>query len=77
MENKRFRSGNLSTKFIPEEYPEGFKGHSINATNIEELIASAAAMHLSRTRRDVTISQQLQPRYLSSKHVLPGLLRSL
>jgi len=69
MENKRFQSGNLSTKFIPEEYPEGFKGHPINEANTEELIAAAAAIHLSRARRDITISQQLNPRYFPSSDV--------
>jgi acetyl/propionyl-CoA carboxylase alpha subunit len=70
MENKRFNSGKLSTNFIPEEYPEGFKGHPVTPADIDELIASAAAIHLSRSRRDATISQQLHSRPFSSEYAL-------
>ena len=68
MENERFNSGKLSTNFIPEEYPEGFKGHPVTPTDIDELIASAAAIHLSRSRRDATISQQLHSRPFTSEY---------
>lgn len=70
MENERFNSGKLSTNFIPEEYPEGFKGHPVTPTDIDELIASAAAIHLSRSRRDATISQQLHSRPFTSEYAL-------
>ncbi len=70
MENERFNSGKLSTNFIPEEYPEGFKGHPVTPADIDELIASAAAIHLSRSRRDATISQQLHSRPFTSEYVL-------
>ena len=71
MENQRFQSGKLSTNFIPEEYPEGFKGHPVTPADIDELIASAAAIHLSRSRRDATISQQLHARPFTSEYCAP------
>jgi propionyl-CoA carboxylase alpha chain len=69
MENERFKTGRLSTKFIPEEYPEGFKGHPLRAEQINQLIASAATMHLCRARRETTISDQLNPHPFPSSDV--------
>jgi len=71
MENERFKTGRLSTKFIPEEYPEGFKGHPLRAEQINQLIASAATMHLCRARRETTISDQLNPHPFPSSYVMP------
>jgi len=45
MRNEKFRSGHYSTKFIEEEYPEGFQGVHLNAAETNELIASAVSMH--------------------------------
>lgn len=56
MENAKFRSGNLSTAFIPEEYPEGFKGHVLKAAERTQLITITAAIHhlLETRNRSVT-----------------------
>lgn len=59
MQNKRFLEGRLSTKFIPEEYPEGFKGHKLTPIEEENLIAVAAAIHKVRLHRDRQISGKL------------------
>eukprot|EP00735_Rhodelphis_limneticus_P012302 TRINITY_DN552_c0_g1::TRINITY_DN552_c0_g1_i1::g.10459::m.10459 TRINITY_DN552_c0_g1::TRINITY_DN552_c0_g1_i1::g.10459 ORF type:complete len:720 (+),score=280.06,sp/Q91ZA3/PCCA_MOUSE/53.09/0.0,CPSase_L_D2/PF02786.12/1.5e-76,CPSase_L_chain/PF00289.17/1.6e-41,Biotin_carb_C/PF02785.14/6.9e-38,Biotin_carb_C/PF02785.14/6,Biotin_lipoyl/PF00364.17/1e-14,ATP-grasp_4/PF13535.1/3.5e-10,ATP-grasp_4/PF13535.1/3.1e+02,ATPgrasp_Ter/PF15632.1/6.6e-06,Dala_Dala_lig_C/PF07478.8/5.7e+03,Dala_Dala_lig_C/PF07478.8/4.9 len=50
-DSKRFQEGRLTTGFIPEEYPEGFKGKTF--TPLEELSASVsgAAMYAARTLR--------------------------
>ncbi|EFA75992.1 propionyl-CoA carboxylase [Heterostelium album PN500] len=37
MENEKFLSGDISTKFIPEEYPDGFKGYNFSPKQIEQL----------------------------------------
>ncbi|XP_061600863.1 propionyl-CoA carboxylase alpha chain, mitochondrial [Cololabis saira] len=42
----RFISGDISTNFLPEVYPEGFKGHQLEAAARRELLASAAALHV-------------------------------
>ena len=48
MRNKSFRGGNYGTGFIAEEYPDGFKGVSLNSQELNELIATAAAMHVAK-----------------------------
>jgi propionyl-CoA carboxylase alpha chain len=48
MRNQSFRGGDYGTGFIAEQYPEGFKGVSLNSQELNELIASAAAMHIAK-----------------------------
>ena len=43
-----FVSGDISTNFLQEVYPKGFKGHPLSATERDQLIAAAAYMHLQR-----------------------------
>jgi len=54
MEHDRFVSGNITTAFIAEEYPEGFEGASLAADALQRVAAAAAAMHrvaeIRRTR---------------------------
>eukprot|EP01027_Heterolobosea_sp_BB2_P013534 GEZU01019518.1.p1 GENE.GEZU01019518.1~~GEZU01019518.1.p1 ORF type:complete len:692 (-),score=254.09 GEZU01019518.1:116-2191(-) len=59
LENKRYLSGNISTKFIPEEYPEGFSGFQLNAEQNKQLVASAAVIELMRAQRAYTITGRL------------------
>ena len=59
MRNERWRKGNFSTKFIAEEFPEGFKPPIPEGAARDALIAVAAAIdHLSNQRRRV-ITQQM------------------
>ena len=59
MRNERWRKGNFSTKFIAEEFPEGFKPPIPESAARDALIAVAAAIdHLSNQRRRV-ITQQM------------------
>ena len=48
MQHPRFRSGNLTTGFIAEEYPEGFQG----AAMADDLPAQLAAVAAALTRAD-------------------------
>jgi propionyl-CoA carboxylase alpha chain len=54
MDHPRFTSGNITTAFIAEEYPEGFKGAVLPPALIREVVAAAAAMNrvaeIRRTR---------------------------
>ena len=54
MDHPRFVSGDISTAFIAEEYPEGFTGATLPEADLIRIAASAAAMHrvaeLRRTR---------------------------
>ena len=60
MRNERWREGRLSTKFIAEEFPEGFKPPTPVGHVRDVLVAVAAAIdHLSNQRRRA-ITQQMQ-----------------
>ncbi len=59
MRNERWRKGNFSTKFIAEEFPEGFKPPIPEGVTRDALIAVAASIdHLSNQRRRA-ITQQM------------------
>lgn len=59
LSHPRFMKGDLTTKFIPEEYPEGFKGHPLNTRQMKQLISTAALMHLMRVQRDNDVTERL------------------
>jgi len=54
MDHPRFVSGQITTAFIAEEYPEGFDGVRLDDPALRRIAASAAAMHrvaeIRRTR---------------------------
>ncbi|MCA0042969.1 acetyl-CoA carboxylase biotin carboxylase subunit [Celeribacter litoreus] len=54
MDHPRFVSGNITTAFIEEEYPEGFAGVELPEADLERVAAAAAAMYrvaeIRRTR---------------------------
>ena len=45
MQHPRFRSGELTTGFIAEEYPDGFEGVSLPESELRRIAAACAAMH--------------------------------
>ncbi|WP_312529122.1 acetyl/propionyl/methylcrotonyl-CoA carboxylase subunit alpha [Paracoccus sp. (in: a-proteobacteria)] len=59
MDHPRFTSGNISTAFIAEEYPEGFLGATLSAAEIERVAAAAAAMFRVAEIRRARISGRL------------------
>jgi propionyl-CoA carboxylase alpha subunit len=59
MLNERFRAGDLTTKFIDQEYPDGFEVSSLPPTDPHLLTAAAAAIQVRMTEREATISGQL------------------
>ncbi|WGV17588.1 acetyl/propionyl/methylcrotonyl-CoA carboxylase subunit alpha [Fuscovulum ytuae] len=54
MDHPRFTSGNITTAFIAEEYPEGFNGVVLDGAMLRRVAAAAAAMNrvaeIRRTR---------------------------
>jgi propionyl-CoA carboxylase alpha chain len=54
MDHPKFISGDMTTAFIAEEYPEGFEGVTLPEDTLRRVAASAAAMHrvaeIRRTR---------------------------
>lgn len=59
MDHPRFESGNITTAFIEEEYPEGFEGATLGIDDLRRLAASAAAMYRVREIRDARISGRM------------------
>ncbi|MCZ0812091.1 MAG: acetyl-CoA carboxylase biotin carboxylase subunit [Pseudomonadota bacterium] len=54
MDHPKFVSGDITTAFIAEEYPDGFGGVTLSEDSLRRIAASAAAMHrvaeIRRTR---------------------------
>ena len=54
MDHPKFVSGDMTTAFIAEEYPDGFEGVALNDDDLRRVAASCAAMHrvaeIRRTR---------------------------
>ncbi|XP_071552299.1 propionyl-CoA carboxylase alpha chain, mitochondrial-like [Panulirus ornatus] len=46
-----FLSGNISTNYLPEVYPDGFKGKQLSSREQMELVALLASIHLKDTLR--------------------------
>lgn len=65
MQHERFRSGEMTTGFIAEEYPEGFEGAPASEEllrNLAAISAFAGAAHADRARRvDNQLGDQLDP----------------
>ncbi|KTF67311.1 acetyl-CoA carboxylase biotin carboxylase subunit [Sphingomonas sp. HT-1] len=59
MQHPRFRSGELTTGFIAEEYPEGFHGAPADLALVRRLAAVAVVLDLVRASRLASISGQL------------------
>ena len=55
----RFISGNLTTNFINEEYPEGFSTHVLSQADMAVFVATAAVIHVIKSNRHTLISDQL------------------
>lgn len=62
MQHERFRSGNITTAFIAEEYPDGFEGAPASAQLMRQLAAIAAFIKTAEADRDLRISGQLGDR---------------
>jgi len=59
MDHPRFVSGNITTAFIEEEYPDGFAGAVLADQELQRLAASAAAMFRVKEIRDARILGRL------------------
>ncbi len=59
MQHPRFRSGDITTGFIAEEYPQGFSGAPAEPQLIEDLAAIAALIDTIREERAAEVSDQM------------------
>lgn len=62
MAHKRFAAGDITTKFIEEEYPDGFFGAQINSETTKVFLAVGAHIYLEDARRACTINNQMEGR---------------
>ena len=56
MDHPKFTSGDMTTAFIAEEYPDGFQGVELNEAELRRIAASAAAMNRVAEIRRTKIS---------------------
>uniref|UniRef100_A0A8R1I3K2 Propionyl-CoA carboxylase alpha chain, mitochondrial n=1 Tax=Caenorhabditis japonica TaxID=281687 RepID=A0A8R1I3K2_CAEJA len=66
VQEKRFRSGNITTKYLTEVYPEGFQGASLSPSEQDTVIATAAALNARKLAR---ANQYLNQQRQRSTHV--------
>lgn len=62
MAHPRFAAGDITTKFIEEEYPDGFFGAEITSETTKVFLSTAALIYLEDARRACTISGQMEGR---------------
>ena len=71
MQHPRFRSGEITTGFIAEEYPDGFTGAPLDDTLTADLCALAAFIGTVHESRALLIDQQLgSPARAAREHVV-------
>jgi len=71
MQHPRFRSGELTTGFIAEEYPEGFEGAATSEERTRTIAAIAAGIEFTHQARQRQISGQLDgPEPVTSEWVV-------
>lgn len=61
MDEKRFRSGDITTAYIKDEFPDGFEGTEPTETQTLMLTATAAYAHAVFTRRAGHITGRMAP----------------
>ena len=59
MDHPKFTSGDMTTAFIAEEYPDGFQGVELNEAELSRIAASAAAMNRVAEIRRTKISGRM------------------
>lgn len=71
--NARFREGRLSTGFIAEEFPQGFKSRAMDSAAKRRFVAAAVAAKLARTKRASGISGTLNGPFAGSEAFSVGI----
>jgi len=59
MDHPKFVSGDMTTAFIAEEYPEGFEGAALDEDALRRIAASCAAMHRVAEIRRARVSGRM------------------
>ena len=66
MAEDRFQSGRLTTNYIAEVFPEGFRGLDPSAEALDRLVAVAAVLQRRRAEQEAGLSGQLPGREVSA-----------
>uniref|UniRef100_A0A2K6F294 Propionyl-CoA carboxylase subunit alpha n=1 Tax=Propithecus coquereli TaxID=379532 RepID=A0A2K6F294_PROCO len=56
--NSRFVKGDISTKFLSDEYPDGFKGHTLTKSERNQLLAIASSLFVASQLRAQHFQEQ-------------------
>ncbi|CAH3146283.1 unnamed protein product [Pocillopora meandrina] len=67
LNHPKFRLGTITTKFLPEEYPSGFKGHQLTEEERDELLATTAYFFVQRARKAMAFKNQSKLNAVSKK----------
>ena len=69
---KRFVEGDISTKYLQEQYPEGFKGKVLTQNELEETLALAACVYVRKQElaNSISNSQRLSQFDVTQTHEL-------
>ena len=59
MDHSKFVSGDMTTAFIAEEYPDGFEGVTLSEEDLRRVAASCAAMHRVAEVRRTRVSGRM------------------
>ncbi|MFT6606142.1 MAG: propionyl-CoA carboxylase alpha chain [Halocynthiibacter sp.] len=59
MDHPKFASGNITTAFIEEEYPEGFEGVELDEAHLRRIASAAAAMYRVTEIRRARVSGRM------------------
>ena len=62
LDHPRFARGEVTTAFIPEEFPDGYDGHVMAPTEREDLLACSAALQFAFERRKLPAHRPPTPR---------------
>ena len=67
-QEKRFNEGNITTKYLPEVYPDGFAGAQLTSQEEDNVLAMAAALNARKIARSKQFKNQKRQK---STHVDP------
>jgi propionyl-CoA carboxylase alpha chain len=59
-DHPRFIEGRLTTNFIPEEYPQGYKGANLSKHDVQALVSSAVLVHAAMLRQQTSVEGKLR-----------------
>lgn len=77
LNHPKFRKGDITTKFLPQEYPSGFKGHQLTEQERDELLATTAYFFVQRALKARTFKNQSKLNAVSAKQDTWDLVISL